>query len=365
MSKKLFTPGPSNVSQNIRVQLAKDIIHHRMNDYHKLFYQVTKKLKAIFNTSRPVITFTSSGTGAMESSVVNLFSKGDTVLVINTGYFGNRFIELCQTYELNTLHLDYEWGTSYNLEDVKECFTHHHIKGVFITYHETSTGVLNELKELGEFIAKTDALFITDCVSGMILHPFYFDDWKVDCALAASQKGFGLPPGLSFVALSEKAVERLPHSDLPKYYFSYQKYMDYYKKGENPFTPAISLMLALDVSLDYLLDYGVENIVNDKKYLRHYVEQEFIKLGFSLFVQEESIRGNVMVPVISNHRELNLGELICYLDERYNLQVSKGQGEFSDKMLRIGIISDFTKEDIDELIERIKAFIDKKEMLEA
>jgi aspartate aminotransferase-like enzyme len=364
MSKKLFTPGPSNVSQNIRVQLAKDIIHHRMNDYHKLFYQVSKKLKAIFNTMGPVITFTSSGTGAMESSVVNLFSRGDTVLVINTGYFGNRFIELCETYELNTLHLDYEWGTTYSLDDVKEQFTHHHIKGVFITYHETSTGVLNELKELGEFIAKTDALFITDCISGMILHPFYFDDWKVDCALAASQKGFGLPPGLAFIALSQKAIERLPHSHLPKYYFSYQKYLDYCKKGEAPFTPAISLMLALDVSLDYILDYGIEEIVKDKKELRQYVEDKFQQIGFDLFVEEEALRGNVMVPVILKEVEINLDELICFLDERYNLQISKGQGEFSDKMLRIGIISDFTKEDIDELIDKINEFIVKKEMLE-
>src|SRR5690554_4549817 len=139
----------------------------------------------------------------MESAIVNLFSQGDEVLVINTGFFGERFIEICKTYELKVHTLDYEWGQTYKLEDVKEMFNKYpNIKGVFVTYHETSTGVLNDVQLLGEFIHTTNAILVADCISGMIHHHFAFDDWNIDCALASSQKGFMLPPGLAFVALS-------------------------------------------------------------------------------------------------------------------------------------------------------------------
>src|SRR5690554_1752712 len=251
MAKKLLTPGPGNVPQMIRVQLSKDIIHHRMSDYRSILYKVTEKLQKVFMTKEDVMILTSSGTGAMESAVVNLFSKDDEVLVINTGFFGERFIEICKTYDLKVHSLNYKWGETYCLEDVKNMFSKYpNIKGVFVTYHETSTGVLNEIQLLGKYIHTTNALLIADCISGMIHHPFEFDNWHVDCALASSQKGFLLPPGLAFVALSEKAKDCLSYSKLPKYYFNYQKYLDYYKKGQNPFTPSISLTLALEISLD-------------------------------------------------------------------------------------------------------------------
>jgi len=155
MSKKLFTPGPGNVPQFVRIQLSKDIIHHRMSDYLQILERVTEKLQKIFMTKNEVLILTSSGTGAMESSVVNLFSQNDEVLVINTGFFGDRFVEICQTYQLKVHSLDYKWGETFNLQDVKDMFIKYpNIKGVFSTYHETSTGVLNELDALGQFHTK-------------------------------------------------------------------------------------------------------------------------------------------------------------------------------------------------------------------
>lgn len=362
MSKKLFTPGPSNVPQNIRVQLAKDIIHHRMKDFHKILYGVTDKLKKVFHSSGKMLILTSSGTGAMESSIVNLFSKGDEVLVINTGFFGDRFIQISEAYDLTVHHLDYEWGKSFNLDEVKEMINKNpKIKGVFVTHHETSTGVVNPLKELGEFIATTKAILIADCISGMIAHPFYFDEWHIDCALASSQKGFALPPGLAFVSLSEKALKLMSQSNLPKYYFNYQKYFDYFKKGETPYTPAISLVIALDMALTEIICKSIESIVEEKIAIRHYLEQKLIDLGFKLFIEDESIRGNVLVPVLKgNHSQLNLTKLVEYLDERYNIQVSKGQGHLTNDMLRVGIISDFSIEDIDELICRLVEYMNKE-----
>ncbi len=356
MSKKLFTPGPGNVPQYIRVQLSKDIIHHRMKDFDKVLHNVTKKLQEVFKTYQDVIILTSSGTGAMESSVVNLFSKGDEVLVINTGFFGERFIELCKTYELNVHSLDYEWGKTYELADVIDMFTKYpNIKGVFVTYHETSTGVVNNIEDLGVFLHYSDALLITDCISGMIHHPFEFDNWYVDCALASSQKGFLLPPGLAFVGLSEKARKRMAQSNLPKYYWNYQKYLDYFKKGQNPYTPSISLILALDIALNTIIEKGIDNIVNEKASLRKYTERRLQEIGFKPFIEDENIKGNVLIPVLADS-DININKLVDFLDSRYNLTVSKGQGKYADKMLRIGILSEITSEDIDDLVDKIKEF---------
>ncbi len=355
MSKKLFTPGPGNVPQLVRVQLSKDIIHHRMGDYQKILFKVTDKLKNVFMTHEEVMILTSSGTGAMESAVVNLFSSNDEVLIINTGFFGQRFIEICQAYNLKVYSLDYKWGQTFKLQDVIDMFANYpNIKGVFVTYHETSTGVLNNIKELGDFIHTKEALLIADCISGMIFHQFEFDNWHVDCALASSQKGFSLPPGIAFVALSEKAKEKLSFSNLPKYYWNYQKYLDFYKKGQNPFTPAISLILALDVSLDTILEKGISNIELEKYELRKYLEMKMQELGFELFIKDENLRGNVLVPVLTN--KYDIPKLVRFLDDKYNISVSKGQGPYANKMLRIGIISDFAFSDIDELVSRILEF---------
>ncbi len=353
MSKKLFTPGPGNVPQFIRVQLSKDLIHHRMSDYEKILKRVEKKLQEVFMTKQDVLVLTSSGTGAMESSVVNLFSKGDEVLVINTGFFGQRFIDICNTYELKVHQIDYKWGQTYQLQDVKEMFNKHpKIKGVFVTYHETSTGVLNNIEPLGEFVHTTSALLIADCISGMIHHPFEFDKWKVDCAVASSQKGFLLPPGLAFVALSKKAKEAMTESNLPKYYWNYQKYINYFKKGQNPYTPSISLVLALDIALDMILEKGIDRIIQEKMMLRKYIEAKMQELGFELFIKDEVIKGNVLVPILSNHN-YDINKLVNFLDNRYNITVSKGQGPYTELMLRIGFLSEFSYEDIDDLVNKI------------
>ncbi|QVK17867.1 alanine--glyoxylate aminotransferase family protein [Mycoplasmatota bacterium] len=356
MSKKLFTPGPGNIPQFVRVQLSKDIIHHRMSDYQNLLYRVTEKLQQVFMTKNDVLILTSSGTGAMESSVVNLFSKGDEVLIINTGFFGVRFIEICQTYQLTVHSIDYNWGDTYNLQDVKDMFDKYpHIKGVFVTYHETSTGVLNDIKELGQYIHTKNALLIADCISGMIIHPFEFDLWNVDCALASSQKGFLLPPGLAFVALSKKAKEVMKHSNLPKFYWNYQKYLDYFKKGQNPYTPSTSLILALDIVLDAILEKGIECIAIEKMTLRKYVEEKMEEIGFKLFIEDEKIKGNALVPVLANNN-YDIEKLVQFLDNRYDFSVAKGQGKLTNLMLRIGIISEFTFEDIDDLVNKILEF---------
>ena len=355
MSKVLFTPGPTNVPQNIREVLGQDLIHHRMEDYHRLLKAINKNLKIVFDTNNDVVILTSSGTGAMESTIVNLFSANDEVLVINTGWFGTRFIEICNAYGLAVHELKYEWGNTYNIVDIEKMLeTYPSIKGIFVTYHETSTGVVNNLERLGQLTKNTNRLLIADCISGMISQEFHFDYWGVDCAVASSQKGFLLPPGLSFVALSDKAKSTFEHSKLPKYYWDYRKYLNYLNnKAEQPFTPAISLVVALNTALNELLNRGLSQIIKDKQSIRKYAETEFQKIGFTLFIGSESIRGNVLVPVLVPD-SVDGNKLTRLIDERYNLTVAGGMGSYTGKMLRVGIIGEITKKEIDSLIQYIK-----------
>jgi aspartate aminotransferase-like enzyme len=357
--KTLFTPGPTNVPDFVLQTLGQDIIHHRMGDYKEILFKVTDQLKQVFQTNEEVLILTASGTGSMESSVVNLFSKGERVLVINTGFFGDRFTEIATTYGLDVLELKYEWGKSYDLDEVKKTLqAHQDIKGIFMTHHETATGVVNDVSSIGDLVKDNDRLLITDCISGMIVHPFQFDEWHVDCAVASSQKGFLLPPGLAFVALSQKAKDRMKISDLPKYYWDYKKYFDYLKKGQNPFTPAISIVLALNTALDFLLEKGIDQIVKEQEELRVYTEKRFLENQFKLFIQDETIRGNVLVPVQPT-TPVDINKLTEVLDQKFNLSVSKGQGKYTDHMLRVGIIGEITKQDIDDLIEKINVIRNK------
>lgn len=355
VSKVLFTPGPTNIPMEIREVLGQDLIHHRMADYHDLIKEVNEGLKQIFDTKNDVIILTSSGTGSMESTIVNLFSVGEEVLVINTGWFGQRFIEICGVYGLKVHELAYDWGKSYELNDVKEVLENNpQIKGVFVTYHETATGVVNDLKSLGDLTKDTDRLLIADCISGMVVQEFHFDEWGIDCAVASSQKGFHLPPGLSFVALSAKAKAALEQSNIPKYYFDYKKYLHYFDtKSEQPFTPAISIVVALKTALEGLLEQGLDNVIANKVAIREYTEVEFEKLGFELFIKDEAIRGNVLIPVLVPDY-INASKLTALIDERYNFTVAGGMSSYAGKMLRVGIIGEITKKEIDSLVQYIK-----------
>lgn len=355
MSKTLFTPGPTNVPQFVRDVLGRDLIHHRMADYHRLLKDINEDLKVVFGTKNDVLVVTSSGTGAMESTVANFFSQGDSVLVINTGWFGKRFIEICNIYGLNVHELCYEWGKTYNFHEVEEVLEQYpEIKGIFVTYHETSTGVLNDLKSLGQLTRDRDCLLIADCISGMIVHEFHLDKWGVDCAVASSQKGFLLPPGLSFVALSDKAKLAMERSNLPKYYWDYKKYFkSFNEKYEQPFTPAISIVVALRESLRYLLDKGLATVVEEKRMLRKYTEEKLQALGFKLFIEDDSIRGNVLIPVIVPE-EIDGRQLTAMIDERHDFTVAGGMGEYAGKMLRVGILSDVTTKEIDLLASYIE-----------
>ena len=358
MNKILMTPGPTNVPEDIREVLGQDLIHHRSAEYSKLFRGLNDKLKQIFKTKSDVITLTCSGTGAMESAVVNLFSRGDKVLVINTGKFGERFVEICTVYGIDCINLEYGWGETYRIEDIEKILEREkELKGVFMTHSETSTGVLNNVEKIGRLLEGKDILLIVDAISGLVANRFEFDKWNVDCAIAGSQKGFLLPPGISFVALSQAAKSAVRRSDLPKFYFSYAAALKNLPAGQNPYTPAIGLVMAADLVCKKILNNSLEKIERERREVREYIEECLQKLGFKFFVEEEENRSNTLLAVYKDG--VDLLDMKRFLEEKYGIVVSSGQGEYKEKILRIGCLGKIDKKMVDSLSNAIFDYVHK------
>lgn len=357
MNKVLYTPGPTNVPEDIRKELAKDMIHHRTADFEEIFVGLGEKLKKIFKTEEEVLSLGCSGTGVMETSVVNLFSKGEKVLAINAGYFGERYGDIARVFGLEVIELKYAWGKSYDIEEIKEVIKNNpDLKGILVQYSETSTGVLHNVKALGELIKNTDILLVVDNISALVVNPFEFDEWGIDCTIAGSQKGFFMPPGLSFIALSKKAKKAMEVSDLPKFYFDLKKYYKALEGRQSPWTPPIGLIMAADYSCKKILTRGLENIQAHHKDLREYVEKELTALGFGLFVEKDENRGNTLVSLLGNDK-IDTKVVIKRLNSEYDYSVAGGQGEFTGKLMRVGCIGELTKEDIVKLVDAIKEIV--------
>ena len=285
MQKKyLFTPGPTTVPPECLLAMARPIIHHRTSEYRKIFAEVREGLKYVFKTQNEVLTFTSSGTGAMEAGIANLLSRGDRVLVVKGGKFGERFAEIADAYGVVVTAIDIEWGKTVDPELIRRELNSE-IKAVFTTLCETSTGVANDIKEISEIVAETQAVLVVDAISGLGAMDIKTDEWRVDVVISGSQKGLMIPPGLSFACLSNKAWNLVEKASLPKYYFDFKNVRKAQEKSDSAFTPAISLIIALHEALKMLKQEGIENVLSRHALLADATRQAIKSLGLELFAE--------------------------------------------------------------------------------
>ena len=260
---------------------------------------------------------------------------------------------------MEPVNLEYGFGESYKLDDVKKILKENpDIKGIFMTHSETSTGVLNNVKAVGELTKDTDILLIVDTISGLVANDFDFDGWNVDVAVAARQKAFLIPPGIAFLTMSQKARKAVEKSDIPKYYFDIkqaEKALE--SKNETPYTPAIGLIIAANVSGRIIAEKGVEKAVKEKYELRKYIEQKLLELDFEILVKEEENRSNTLISVVKDG--VKIKNVIKNLEER-GYTVTGGKGDFEDSLMRVGILGEFSKEDIDKFLEVLKEELAKQ-----
>jgi aspartate aminotransferase-like enzyme len=353
----LVTPGPTFVPTDILLAGARESIHHRSNDMKEIMDGINYSLPEFFGTENEVYTMLSSGTGAMESAVFNCFNKGDKVLVINNGYFGKRFKDIASYANLEILTVDIEWGQPFELEEIKEIYYNNKdLQGILIVYSETSTGAVNNIKEVGSFFGRTNVLTVVDAISGLISHEMQMDRWGLDVVIASSHKGFMMPPGLSFVCISDKAWEKIYDTEENTYYFSYKRFKDFYPYP--PSSPGISLIFSLEKSIELLKAEGIETIYERHRLLARATQNALISLGFELFISDPIRRSNTVTSALSP-KGIDTSDLLERINNDYGLTITGGQGSYKGKMIRIGHIGAFDELDLFSVFGAIEMYLNK------
>ena len=350
MSKKyLMTPGPTPVPEDIRLEMAKPIIHHRTKEYQAIFKDVTEGLRKIFKTSNDVYTFTSSGTGAMEASIVNVLSPGDRIIVVRGGKFGERFGEIAKAYGVEVVPVDVEWGAAPKPEDIKDALKKNPgAKGVYTTLCETSTATVFDIKSIGEIVNATDALFIVDTISGLGADDFENDKWGVDIAVCGSQKGLMIPPGLAFCSVSEKAWKAAERSKLPKFYFNFKKYRKAWLDTDTPFTSAITLVIGLKKALEKINGQGIDNVIAEHRAQAAAFREACKSIGLEIFSSSPSSA----VTGVKTPAGMDADNLIKILKTDFGVTFAGGQENLKGKIFRCAHMGGIDKE---HTVESIKA----------
>ncbi|MEO0010327.1 MAG: alanine--glyoxylate aminotransferase family protein [candidate division WOR-3 bacterium] len=337
---KLWTPGPVAVPKAYLKALDRELVYHREELFGKLLTAVVKRLQQIFLTNQPVYVLTSSGTGAMEAAVANLVSPGDRVIVTPAGKFGERWREINLRFGAYVDELARPYGEAIPPEELeRKLKSNDATKCVFATLTETSTGVTNDIRAFGEICYRLNRILIVDAIAGLGVDELQMDAWHVDVVIGGSQKGFACPPGLAFIALSEKAWTQVEKCKNSRYYFDLRQYKKFAEKGQTPWTPAISLFYALDIALTRMTRRGIKKIWQEKAELASFVRRELEKKGYTLFPQ----RPSNALTVIRMPEGMDGTKIVNYCKQVRKVLLSNGQAELRGKIVRIGHMAPVTK----------------------
>ena len=351
MKKKLlFTPGPTPIPPEALLAMAQPIDYHRSEDTVALIKDVLEKLKHIFQTENDVLFLTASGTGGMEGAVANLLSRGDKVIVIRSGKFGERWADICTAFGVEVIPIDVTYGNAVEPQAVETLLTEHlDVKAVYATLCETSTGVLHDIEALAHLTRVRPTLLIVDAVSGLGADDLQMDNWGVDVVVSCAQKGLMTPPGLSVVALNQRAWDAVEHSDLPKYYFDFRKAYETGLQGSVPYTPAVTLLTALQCALNRICEEGIRNTIERHSRLATATRSAVKALGLSLFATSPANT----VTSIRLPQEVDGKAFINLMLDKYGITYAGGQSQLSGKIVRIAHLGWMNENDV---IVAISAF---------
>ncbi len=344
MKKRLFTPGPTPIPESVMLTMAEPIIHHRNPEFVEILTSVNQNLKYLFQTKNEVLTLTSSGTGAMEATVVNLLSAGDKAMFVNLGKFGERWGEIMKAYGVEPIEIKVEWGTAPSPELILGALQKNPgVKAVFITHSETSTGVFTNIKEIAAAVhEKYDIAVVVDGITSVGAHEMRFDEWGLDVIVTGSQKGLMVPPGLAFAALSDRAKKMLETSRLPKYYFSFKKALKAHAGNDTPFTPAITLIIGLEKALRMIKEETVETIWHKHKVLSEAVRNGCESVGLRLFGSPASHA----VTAVNVPEGVEYSKFNKILKQKYGITTAGGQEHLKGKIFRVSHLGYYDEVDI-------------------
>jgi len=334
LKRYLLAPGPTPVPPEVLLAMAAPIIHHRSPDFLPVLDSAKKGLQWLYQTKNDVLILSATGTGGMVGAVNNFFSRGDRVLVINGGKFGERWTKICQAYELKVEEIVVEWGYAVKPEIVEEQLKKHNdIKGVFVQASETSTGVYHDIKALASIVKKYgDTLFIVDAISALVAHDLRTDEWGIDIMIGGSQKGVMLPPGIAFASVSEKAWKKAETSTLPKFYFNFKKERENLAKNQTNFTSPVTLIIGLNQSLKMLQAEGLGNVFKRHAMLADATRKAVQAIGLDIYPKESPSNS---VTAIMTPSGIDGQVVYKNLREKYGITAAGGQDKAKGKVFRI------------------------------
>ncbi|MCX8092728.1 MAG: alanine--glyoxylate aminotransferase family protein [Candidatus Goldbacteria bacterium] len=340
MKKKyIMAPGPTEVPPDVLAEAAKPVMHHRTPQYRKILAEVIENMKYVLQTTRNVYIMAASGTGAMEAAVSNTVNPGDKVIVASIGNFGDRWENIAKGYGANIVKIAPEWGYAVKPEELKKALDENpDAVAVFTTLNETSTGVYNDIEAFAKLTANHRAILVVDGISGIGAQPFYMDKWGVDIIVVGSQKGLMIPPGLAYVACSEKAWKVVEQCKSPRFYFDlkrYEKSLTKEKQPDTPWTSAVSLMTQQAVALRLIKEEGLENIWERHRKLARAVREGIIALGLKPFAKENPA---VVLCSVEVPEGVDGKALVKKIRDDYGISMAGGQGKLEGKIFRVGTL---------------------------
>lgn len=346
----LLAPGPVQLHPEVQKILSLPMIHHRTPEFDQILKSVLSGLKFLFQTTNPVFMHSSTGSGGMESLLVNVLSPKDKVLAIVSGKFGERWADMAEQFGANVHRLNVPWGQAVQIDDVQKYLNENPDTEIVLTQAtETSTASMHDIEKIGALVAKIKALFLVDGITAVGAYNVPMDQFHIDGLVAGSQKAVMLPTGLCFVSFSEKAWQKIPTARTPRFYFDIRKEFEANKKGETLFSSNVPLVRALDFVLKRITDITFAKHFAQLRRRADYTRQMTSEFGLTLYSKSPSDS----VTAISLPENIDGQKLREHLEKKYALTVMGGQDQLKGKILRIGHMGYITDADMAQTTTRI------------
>lgn len=330
-------------------------IHHRTEDFRKVYKSVLGGLKEVMQTQNDVIVLVASGSGAMEASIQNCFSCGEEVLVCTAGKFGERWTSLTKAFGLKPTVIEEPYGSTVKPEQVAAALAANpNIRGVFVQASETSTGAAHDIEGMAKVIRQYDALFVIDAITGLGTMPLKIDEWGLDIVIGGSQKAFMIPPGLAFLSVSEKAWKRMDEAKNARFYFDLKRERKNAVNGESAWTPAVSLLLAMDEALKYIRNLGMDNLIKNAQMLATATRAAATALGLELFSGNNP---GSSVTAIRAPQGMDSSVIVKEFRNRFGSIIANGQGTMKGQIFRVAHLGYFDFADLFAMVAELEIIL--------
>ena len=363
MKDKLFLmiPGPTPVPETVLLAMAKHPIGHRSGEFEAILKYCYDGLKEIFQTKNDVFIYASSGTGAMEAALSNLVNEGDKVLSLVIGNFGNRWAKIAKSLGANVQTIEKAYGETVSPEELKavlDADTNKEIKIVTMTHSETSTGAKNDIQALCKLVQEHGALSVVDGVTSVSAMDVKMDEWGIDVLVSGSQKGFMIPPGLAFLAASDKAYAVYEQCKHPSFYFDWAAHRKAVRGNTTPYTAAVNLIFALKAAIEMIKEEGIQNIFARHKKHALALRLAIRAIGLKLFVEDDN-KVSYSITSILPPEGVSVPDIRSGLKNDYDIVVANGQNDLKDKIFRMGTLGFVSDLDVLTAIASLEAVLYK------